>query len=255
MNRFSSLSLSLLVVLAGTSSLLNAAERRPNILVIFSDDHGWADLGIQGVDKDIQTPHLDQLAREGVLFKRGYVTAPQCTPSRAGLMSGVYQNRIGVEHNGIPMRSDVVTFPELLQAAGYVTGQSGKWHLDVDSPKGAEGPKNKFLPELAPQHQGFAEYFTGFMQDYSASHALDGSPFPDAPHAVRDERNRVVIQTEAALAFLRRRQAEPDRPWFHYLAYMAPHVPLQSPEPWFSRTSDKLPKETAPGPGTAGRHR
>jgi uncharacterized sulfatase len=229
----------LLFVLCGFT---HAAER-PNILLIFTDDHGWADLGAQGVDKDVRTPHLDQLTRDGVLFKRGYVTAPQCTPSRAGVISGRYQNRFGVEHNGIAMQQAVVTLPERLKAAGYVTGISGKWHLDIENHRKENSPKNKVLPELVPQHQGFDEYFTGFMQDYSASHALDGTPFADAPHKVRDERCRVVIQTEAALSFLDRRAKQPGQPWFHYLAWMAPHVPLESPEPWFSHTPAHLPKE------------
>ncbi|MFZ4765002.1 MAG: sulfatase [Roseimicrobium sp.] len=219
------------------------AESRPNILLIFTDDHGWADLGAQGVDKDIRTPNLDQLARDGVLFKRGYVTAPQCTPSRAGVISGRYQQRFGVEHNGLAMRQEIVTLPERLQAAGYVTGMSGKWHLDIEDRRKEKGPKSKGVPDLAPQHQGFDEYFTGFLQDYSASHALDGTSFADAPQKVRDERCRVVIQTEAALAFLDRRAPQPGQPWFHYLAWMAPHVPLESPEPWFSQTPAHLPKE------------
>jgi len=77
------------------------ATDRPNILVIFTDDHGWADLGANEVDEDIRTPHTDQLAVDGVRFNRGYVTAPQCTPSRAGLITGIYQQRFGVEHNGL----------------------------------------------------------------------------------------------------------------------------------------------------------
>jgi hypothetical protein len=74
-------------------------QAKPNILLIYSDDHGWADLGIQGVDKDIRTPHIDQLAREGVRFPRGYVSSPQCVPSRAGIITGRYQQRFGVEDN------------------------------------------------------------------------------------------------------------------------------------------------------------
>jgi uncharacterized sulfatase len=229
-------------VLLGAVCVFTHAAERPNILLIFTDDHGWADLGAQGVDKDIRTPNLDQLTRDGVLFKRGYVTAPQCTPSRAGVISGCYQNRFGVEHNGIAMKQEVVTLPERLKAAGYVTGMSGKWHLDIEDLRKEKGPKGKAVPELAPQHQGFDEYFTGFMQDYSASHTLDGTPFADAPHKVRDERCRVVIQTEAALSFLDRRAQQPVQPWFHYLAWMAPHVPLESPEPWFSQTPAHLPK-------------
>jgi arylsulfatase A-like enzyme len=72
---------------------------KPNLLVIFTDDQGWADLGAQGVDPDIRTPHTDQLARDGVRFTRGYVTGPQCVPSRAGLITGTHQNRFGVDDN------------------------------------------------------------------------------------------------------------------------------------------------------------
>jgi len=115
-----------------TASASPNAMRKPNILVIFTDDHGWADLGAHGVDKDIHTPHLDQLVRDGVLFRRGYVTAPQCVPSRAGLITGTHQNRFGVEdnHKG-PLPLEVTTLPERLKRAGYVTGMAGKWHLDV----------------------------------------------------------------------------------------------------------------------------
>ena len=233
--------LSLLSGLLGLAACPVAAATRPNILLVYTDDHGWADLGAQGVDGDICTPHLDQLARDGVRFTRGYVTAPQCTPSRAGVISGRYQQRFGVEHNGLAMQQEVLTLPERLKAAGYISGISGKWHLDIESVN-LQGRKNAARPELAPCGQGFDEYFTGSMQDYSASHALDGTPFADAPHKVRDERFRVTIQTDAALSFLERRAKQPDQPWFLYVACMAPHVPLESPEPWFSRTPATLPK-------------
>ena len=77
----------------------HAAEAKPNIIVIYTDDHGWADLGAQGIQQDIRTPHLDALAAGGVRAVHGYVTAPQCVPSRAGLLSGQYQNRFGLESN------------------------------------------------------------------------------------------------------------------------------------------------------------
>ena len=73
---------------------------KPNIIVIFTDDHGFADLGVQGQMDDIKTPHIDQLAAQGVRMTAGYITAPQCTPSRAGLLSGRYQQRFGLEANG-----------------------------------------------------------------------------------------------------------------------------------------------------------
>ncbi len=97
--------------------------------------------------------------------------------------------------------------------------------------------------EHMPHAQGFDEYFRGEMRQFYASHDLQGKPFADAPHVVTDNRFRVVVQTEAALSFLDRRAAKPEQPFFLYLAWYAPHVPLESPEPWFSQTSAALPKE------------
>lgn len=216
---------------------------KPNIIVIFTDDHGWADLGAQGVDPDIRTPHTDQLARDGVRFTRGYVTGPQCVPSRAGLIAGRHQNRFGVDDNlKGPLPLDVVTLPERLQRAGYVTGMSGKWHLDLSKPKDGGGVQ-RVDPRYLPHAHGFDEYWCGTMRQYHASHALDGTPFPDAPRLVGDARFRITVQTEAALSFLERRTKNPDQPWFLYLPWFAPHVPLESPEPWFSRTPAHLPLE------------
>lgn len=231
----------LLASLAIPASEAAAAARRPNILVIYSDDHGWADLAIQGVDRDIRTPNLDQLARDGVRFTRGYVSAPQCVPSRAGLLTGRYQQRFGVEdnnHGPLPLAEQ--TIAELLAPAGYTSGWVGKCHLDIGGEKG-KGEGYRVLSDHMPHHQGFGEYFRGEMRRYHASHALDGKPFPDAPRLVTDDRFRVEVQTEAAVSFLDRRAATPDEPWFLYLAWYAPHVPLESPEPWFSQTPESLP--------------
>jgi arylsulfatase A-like enzyme len=219
------------------------AADKPNIILIYSDDHGWADLGAQGTDKDIRTPNLDAMARDGVRFTRGYVSAPQCVPSRAGVLTGRYQQRFGVEDNNKgPLPLAELTIAERLKAAGYVTGQVGKWHLDLVG--GKKGDKLlRSAKEFMPHAQGFDEYFRGELRQYLASHDLQGKPFTDAPHLVADNRFRVVVQTEAALSFLDRRTAKPAQPFFLYLAYYAPHVPLESPEPWFSRTPAHLPKE------------
>ena len=219
------------------------AADKPNIILIYSDDHGWADLGAQGSDKDIRTPNLDAMAREGVRFTRGYVSAPQCVPSRAGVLTGRYQQRFGVEDNNKgPLPLEQLTIAERLKAAGYVTGQVGKWHLDLAG--GKKGEKAlRVSKEHMPHAQGFDEYFRGELRQFYASHDLDGKPFADAPHVVADNRFRVVVQTEAALSFLDRRAAKPAQPFFLYLAWYAPHVPLESPEPWFSKTPKELPKE------------
>ena len=224
-------------------ALTARAADRPNIILIYSDDHGWADLGAQGVDQDIRTPNLDAMAREGVRFTRGYVSAPQCVPSRAGVLTGRYQQRFGVEDNNKgPLPLAELTIAERLKTAGYVTGQVGKWHLDLVS--GKKGDKElRVSKEHMPHAQGFDEYFRGELKQFYASHDLDGKPFADAPHLVADNRFRVVVQTEAALSFLDRRTAKPEQPFFLYLAWYAPHVPLESPEPWFSQTPTGLPKE------------
>ncbi len=233
--------LRLLLLLALPVALF--AADKPNIILIYSDDHGWADLGAQGTDQDIRTPNLDAMARDGVRFTRGYVSAPQCVPSRAGVLTGRYQQRFGVEDNNKgPLPLEQLTLAERLKGAGYVTGQVGKWHLDLIG--GKKGEKAlRVSKEHMPHAQGFDEYFRGELRQFYASHDLQGRPFADAPHLVADNRFRVVVQTEAALSFLDRRAAKPDQPFFLYLAYYAPHVPLESPEPWFSKTPAKLPKE------------
>lgn len=230
----------LLLLVAG---VLAADARKPNILLIYSDDHGWADLGAQGVDKDIRTPNLDQLARDGVRFARGYVTAPQCVPSRAGVLTGRYQQRFGVEDNGKgPLPLAELTIAERLKPAGYVSGQVGKWHLDIGGDKQSDKAA-RIQPAHLPHGQGFDEYWCGSLGRYHASHDLKGQPLADAPQLVTDARFRVVVQTDAAISFLDRRAAKPEQPWFLYLAWFAPHVPLDSPEPWFSQTPAHLPKE------------
>jgi arylsulfatase A-like enzyme len=233
--------LAAVALLAAPFAAAAAAPPKPNILVIFTDDHGWADLGAQGVDKDIRTPNFDRLAADGIRFTRGYVTAPQCVPSRAGLLSGQHQNRFGVDDNlKGPLPLDVLTVPERLKQAGYATGMSGKWHLDLVKEDGdRQRPSMDYLPHV----HGFDEYFCGAMNRYQASHGLDGKPLANAPQEIIDQRFRVVAQTDAALGFLDRRAKQPDQPWFLYLAWFAPHVPLESPEPWFSQTPAHLPKQ------------
>jgi uncharacterized sulfatase len=230
-----------LLALFLTSLAIHAADK-PNIILIYSDDHGWADLGVQGSDKDIRTPNLDAMARDGVRFTRGYVSAPQCVPSRAGVLTGRYQQRFGVEDNNKgPLPLEQLTIAERLKAAGYVTGQVGKWHLDLVGKKGEKAVR--VSKEHMPHAQGFDEYFRGELRQFYASHDLQGKPFADAPHLVTDNRFRVIVQTEAALSFLDRRAAKPEQPFFLYLAWYAPHVPLESPEPWFSKIPTELPKE------------
>jgi uncharacterized sulfatase len=117
-----------------------AANEKPNVIIIFTDDHGYSDLGCQGIFDDLKTPNIDRLARDGVRMTSGYASAPQCVPSRGGLMSGRYQNKLGLESNiefqqpgGMDGFNSALTIAERLKKAGYATCQSGKWHLGPES--------------------------------------------------------------------------------------------------------------------------
>ncbi len=223
---------------------IETTARKPNVLLIYSDDHGYADLGAQGVDKDIVTPHIDQLARDGIQFPRGYVTAPQCVPSRAGVITGRYQQRFGVEDNQQgPLPLAELTIAERLKPAGYVSCQVGKWHLEKARREGAQEDKqnnDSASSSFLPLGQGFDEYYTGPMNSFVASHDLQGNKLANAPQTLKDRRFRCAWQTDAALSFVERHA---DEPFFLYLGYFTPHVPLESPEPWFSQTPEHLPKE------------
>jgi len=164
-----------LVVMPGVSGRL-AAQTRPNIVLIVADDLGYGDLGSYGAP-DIRTPNLDRLAREGVRFTDFYANAPVCTPTRAGLMSGRYQQRVRLER---PIETNAATpatgldiglpatgrsLPQLLKNAGYATGLVGKWHLG-------------FKPEFQPNRHGF-DYFWGYLAGYVDWYAHvrgDGQP-------------------------------------------------------------------------------
>lgn len=228
----------------GIAQASQSGRPKPNIVLILSDDQGWADLACQGPRSDVRTPHLDALAADGVRFSRGYVSAPQCSPSRAGLLTGRYQTRFRFETNDDgPLPSSERTIGDRLKEAGYVTGMVGKWHVAGNIASEAAAKKSGRRDVLwgdnvtvdnanLPGRRGFDEYFCGAMQNYAASYALSGATLPNAPVLVREPRFRVDIQTEAALAFIRRRAA---KPFFLYVAYFAPHVPLDCPEKYTSR--------------------
>ncbi|MBK1880038.1 sulfatase family protein [Pelagicoccus mobilis] len=260
MPQFLKTSLALLASIFALSSILHSADR-PNVIIIFTDDHGWADLSIQGVLEDVKTPHTDQLARSGVLFTSGYVTAPQCRPSRAGLMTGRYQNRFGLEHNGhngFPWSE--YTIAERLRDVGYITGMAGKWHLDgfVDSlgklPDGSDATPEQINGkgrELAKAHRnspnpgqvhrhGFQEHFSGSMNNYVATHSANGKKLKGVV-AHKDERYRLEVQAEWSVNFIKR-HAKGEKPFFLYTSFYAPHVPLEAPEKYLKRFPGKMPE-------------
>ncbi|WP_442505627.1 sulfatase family protein [Novipirellula sp. SH528] len=198
---------------------------RPNIIVFYTDDHGYADLSCQGVFDDIKTPNVDALARSGVLATHGYSTAPQCIPSRAGLLVGKFQSRFGVEANGQSLDGfdRELTIAERLQSSGYITAQFGKWHLGT-------GPK-------ITEH-GFKHVFNQNAQrPFAANITLDGTDreMSNLPPTMY----HVDGCSKAAAALIERYK---DDPFFLYVAYRAPHVPLDAPQKYLDRFPGKMPE-------------
>ena len=217
----------LLAPLLALQTRLFAADssQRPNILVIVGDDMGYADLGVQG-SKDIRTPELDRLANSGVRLTSGYVSGPYCSPTRAGLLTGRYQQRFGHEFNpGPPAGANVevglplseTTLADRLKKAGYRTGMVGKWHL---------GHGEKFHP----LSRGFEEYF-GFL---GGAHSYFAGRENQGPNAIQRGRTPVDEKEYLTDAFAREAVAYIDRhksePFFLYLTFNAVHGPLETTE-------------------------
>lgn len=228
------------ILLCGSFAPAFTAER-PNILVILADDLGYNDVGFTGC-KDIQTPVLDKLAANGMVFRNAYVTHPYCGPSRAGLLTGRYQARFGMEinttyspfdsHMGLPL--DETIFAKRLQAVGYRTGIVGKWHMGA-------------APSYHPNNRGF-DHFYGFLgggHTYLPEKVNTLIPLVNQngiPNYVANEGDHLpLIQNNNAGEFneylttaLSRNAAkfvkEANQPFLLYLAYNAPHAPLEAPK-------------------------
>ena len=196
-----------------------ATERPPNIVVIVADDLGYADVLFNPQHpKEVTTPHLDALAKESVICRQGYVTGTVCSPTRTGLMTGRYQQRLGLytagqAGSGVPMSEKI--FPQFLKPAGYVSMQVGKWHL---------GP----TPEWSPALRGFDEVF-GFLgrgaHDYFK---LDDpeDPIYRGTTPVKESGYLTDRWGQESVAFIGRNKS---KPFFLYLAFNAVHAPLQAP--------------------------
>ena len=214
----------LLVVLLCTLGRLSAADRPPNIVIVFFDDLGWGDLGVFGA-KQIRTPNIDRLASEGTRFTSFYVSQPVCSASRASLLTGCYANRIGIHGALFPgaltgIHGGESTLAEVLKARGYATGMVGKWHL---------GSQREFLPV----RHGFDDYLglpysNDMWQNPPTTKPGSYPPLPliDGDHVVEtqpDQRFLTERYTRRAVDFIDRHR---DSPFFLYVAHSMPHVPL-----------------------------
>jgi arylsulfatase A-like enzyme len=218
-----------------------AEKNHPNVIVIMTDDLGYVDVGFNG-SKDIPTPNIDRIAQNGVKFTNGYTPYAVCSPSRAGFITGRYQQRFGYERNaqyrpndpnmGLPQTEK--TIPEVIGQSGYTSGIIGKWHLGAHI---SNHPLNRgfdfFYGHLGGGHRYFPEELT----------IKDSYSFSDEPMSYRSwiMRDHVPEKTDEyltdefsneAVSFVERNQ---DRPFFLYLAYNAPHGPLQATQKYLDR--------------------
>lgn len=209
---------------------------KPNIILIFSDDAGYSDFGFQG-NTTYKTPNMDRIAEKGVRFSNAYVTASVCSPSRAGLLTGRYQQRFGHEFNlpgmedadvtdamrGLPLTE--ITIADLLKENGYSTGIIGKWHLGTHE-------------NFHPSKRGFDEFFgmLGGSSKYQAGSAtnitsnykeVDNTQLPYLTDAFGNE----------AVDFIKRHQ---DDPFFLYLSFNAPHTPMEAKKEYFDQFKQKF---------------
>ena len=211
--------------------------KSPNVLLILADDHGYGDISAHN-GPSIQTPNIDRIATEGMRFTRFYANSSVCSPSRASLMTGRYPDRVGVpgvirthpEDSWGYFRQDAVTLPSVLKQKDYHTALIGKWHLGLE-------------PENHPCRRGF-DRFHGFlgdmMDDYYTHLRHDINYMRHGFDTIDPQEHATDLFTEWSVDFIRA-QAQSSQPFFLYLAYNAPHTPIQPPDDWVERVREREP--------------
>ena len=231
----------LYITVISCNSVINKNTELPNVIIILADDLGYADVGFNG-SKDIKTPHIDDIAKNGVIFSEGYVSYPVCGPSRAGLITGRYQDTFGFGKNplfapkdpnmGLPLSEQ--TIADMLKLSNYKTFAVGKWHLGAHE-------------SLRPMKRGFDEFFgflTGGHRYFPHEWDLeDETKVKSQNGAYRTKllRNEQRIEEKEYLTDALSRESvnfierNANSPFFIYLAYNAPHGPLQATEKYLNR--------------------
>jgi arylsulfatase A-like enzyme len=220
--------------------LMGAADSvRPNFLLIFTDDHGYGDVSTYG-PADVRTPHIDRIAAEGMLFTTMRANCTVCSPSRAALLTGRYADRVGVP--GVirtkPADSwgcfapDVPTLADVLGKSGYHTALIGKWHLGLESPN-------------TPNERGFAHFhgFLGDMMESYTTHRRHGNNYMRRNGEVIEPQGHATdLFSDWAAGYLRGRAKSADGPFFLFLAYNAPHFPIEPPDEWLQKVKQRAPE-------------
>ncbi|MEQ8854239.1 sulfatase-like hydrolase/transferase [Gimesia sp.] len=225
-----------LVLIIGNHSLqAEKSQARPNVLVILVDDLGYGDLSSYGAT-DLKSPHIDALLKRGMKFNNFYANCPVCSPTRAALLTGRYQDMVGVpgvirthsQNSWGYLVPSAVTLADVFQEAGYHTGIVGKWHLGLEAPN-------------VPNQRGF-EFFRGFlgdmMDDYYHHRRHDVNYMRFNENQVDPEGHATDLFTEWTCDFLKQ-QAQTEQPFFLYLAYNAPHTPIQPPADWLEKVKQR----------------
>ncbi|MFC2127112.1 sulfatase-like hydrolase/transferase [Bacteroidota bacterium] len=212
----------------------NSTSEQPNIIIILVDDAGYVDFGFMG-SKDLQTPHIDSLAKSGVIFTDAHVSATVCAPSRAGLITGKYQQRFGFEANGtggVGLSDDVVTIADVFKNNGYNTYALGKWHL-------GESVSDH------PNQRGFDEFY-GFLAGSRSYFPIEN---PSKEKMLQHNGKRIVFEGymtdvlgNQSVKFI---EDSKEKPFFMYLSYNAVHTPMHAKEEDLEKFKNHPRKELA----------
>ncbi len=212
--------------------------KSPNVLLILADDHGYGDISVHN-GPSIQTPNIDRIAANGVRFTKFYANSSVCSPSRSSLMTGRYPDRVGVpgvirthpENSWGYFQQDAVTLPSALKQKDYHTSLIGKWHLGLE-------------PENHPCQRGF-DHFHGFlgdmMDDYYTHLRHDMNYMRHGSDTINPQGHATDLFTEWSVDFIRAQAQSSGSPFFLYLAYNAPHTPIQPPDDWVERVTAREP--------------
>ena len=221
------------IVMVSLLSML--AQAKPNILIILVDDLGYGDLSCYGA-KDLKTPNIDALMADGMRFDSFYANCPVCSPTRAALLSGTYPDLVGVpgvirthpQNNWGWLSNKAVLLPNPLKAVGYHAAIIGKWHLGLESPN-------------TPNERGF-DYFKGFLcdmiDDYYKHRRHGVNYFRENQKEIDPPGHATDLFTEWAVNYLNDRKLSKN-PFFMYLAYNAPHTPIQPPNNWYKKVKSR----------------